>query len=155
MSEDWLEEALRNYQDAITGGTWKGIYRLEGKALESVMHDQAEACVHAFVELFGISPALDLDQFLEQMQMGGSSKVTIERDGDTILWREEHHGECMCPLVKREVVPLDKKLCVCAVSWLRMLVERHTERTVEVELLDSVAGGSQDCSFRITLGKAP
>jgi len=152
MSDDWLTEALRNYQDAITAGTYRGIYALDGEALERVMHDQAEACVHAFVELFAIPAELDLDAFLENIQYSGSSKVYIERDGDDILWREEHHGQCMCPLVKRGVIRLDKKLCVCAIHWVRMLVERHAGEPVQVELLESVATGADDCMFRLRIG---
>ncbi len=152
MTEDWLAEALRNFQDAITKGTFEGIYSLDGEALDRVMHDQAEACVHAFVELFGIPADLDLDAFLEHMKYGGSSKVAIERDGNDILWREEHHGECMCPLVKRGVIRLDEKLCVCAINWLRMLVERHTDEPVRVELVESVAGGAENCTFRVRVG---
>ena len=153
MTDDWLTEALRNYQDAGTRGTFEGIYSLDGEALDRVMHDQAEACVHAFVELFGISADLDLEAFLEHMQYGGSSKVHIERNGNDILWREEHHGECMCPLVKRGVIRLDEKLCVCAVHWLRMLVQRHTDEPVHVEMVESVAGGAESCTFRIRIGE--
>jgi hypothetical protein len=32
-----------------------------------------------------------------------------------------------------------------------MLVERHAKRPARVELLDSVAQGSKDCIFRVTL----
>ncbi len=59
----------------------------------------------------------------------------------------------MCPLVKRGVVELDGSLCGCAVHWLRMLLERHTTEAVQVKLLDSVAAGAENCTFRITLGE--
>ncbi|RMD82102.1 MAG: hypothetical protein D6815_10005 [Candidatus Dadabacteria bacterium] len=153
MSEDWLAELLRNFQDSITRGTFEGIYSLDGEALERVMHEQAEACVHAFVELFGIPADLDLDTFLERIQYGGSSKIQVERNGNEILWREEHHGECMCPLVKRGVIRLDEKLCVCAINWVRMLVERHARKPVQVELVDSVARGASDCTFRLKIAE--
>lgn len=152
MSEDWLEELFRDYQDAITRGAYQGIYALDGEALDAVMREQASSCVHSFVKLFDIPANLDLDGFLEAMATGGSTKVNITRDGDTIVWEEEHNGECMCPLVKRGVVALKPQLCVCGVHWLRMLVERHAQRPVEVELLESVATGSRNCSMRITLG---
>lgn len=155
MSEDWLEELFRDYQDAITRGAYTGIYALDEAALDLVMREQASSCVHSFVRLFDIPAGLDLDGFLEAMATGGSAKVNVKRDGDTILWEEEHNGECLCPLVKRGVVPLKPQLCVCGVHWLRMLVERHTDRRVHVEMLDSVATGSRNCTMRITLGAPP
>jgi hypothetical protein len=85
------------------------------------------------------------------MQMGGSSKIRIERDGNTILWEEQHEGQCVCPLVTREVVPLAPALCGCAKHWLRMLFERRVRGPVHVELLDSAAKGGQNCVFRVTL----
>lgn len=152
MSDDWIEQALRGFQDAITKGAYEGIYALEEPARDRVLESQAGACVHAFVELFGISKDLTLDEFLDKMRYGGSSKVEITRDGDTILWDEQHEGQCMCPLVKRGVVPLAPELCGCSVHWLRMLVQRHTDAKVSVELRDSVARGSRNCTFRVRLG---
>jgi hypothetical protein len=153
MSDDWIEQALRGFQDAITRGAYDGIYALDTPARDRVLESQGEACVHAFVELFGISKDLTLDEFLDQMRYGGSSKVEITRDGDSILWDEQHEGQCMCPLVKRGVVPLAPELCGCAVHWLRILVQRHTEKSVSVELLDSVAKGARNCTFRVHLSE--
>jgi hypothetical protein len=153
MSDDWIEQALRGFQDAITKGAYEGIYALEEPARDRVLESQAGACVHAFVELFGISKDLSLDEFLERMRYGGSSKVEITREGDTIIWDEQHEGQCMCPLVKRGVVPLTPELCSCAVHWLRMLVQRHTESKVAVELRASVATGARNCTFAVRIGE--
>lgn len=153
MSDDWIEQALRGFQDAITKGAYEGIYALEEPDRDRVLESQARSCVHAFAELFGISKDLTLDEFIEQMRYGGSSKVEITRESEnSMIWDEQHEGECMCPLVKRGVVPLAPELCGCAVHWLRMLVQRHTEKNVSVELLDSVAKGARNCTFRVRLG---
>ncbi len=151
MAEDWIQQLIRDYQDTITKGLYEGIYRLEPKQLDGVMQCQAHACFEAFVKLYDIPEELDLDAFLERMSIGGPSKIAIRRDGDTILWEELHEGQCMCPLVKREVVALEPGLCVCAVHWVRKLIERHARRPARVEMLESVATGSRNCVFRITL----
>lgn len=153
MSEDWIEQLLRSFQDEITKGAYEGVYALEGEARDRVMESQAKSCVHAFTALYAIPRDLGLDEFLERMKYGGSSKVEIRRDGDTIEWVEEHEGECMCPLVKRGVARLAPELCNCAVHWLRMLVQRHTDREVTVELGESVATGARSCAFRVKLGR--
>lgn len=151
MADDWIEQLTRDYQDTITRGAYVGIYQLPEQQLDRVMACQAHACVDEFVKLYDLPEQLDLDTFLARMATGGPSRITIQRDGDIILWEEEHEGQCMCPLVRRNVIPLRPELCVCAVHWLRMLIERHTQRPVHVELVDSVAKGGKNCLFHITL----
>jgi hypothetical protein len=63
----------------------------------------------------------------------------------------ECQGRCVCPLVTRGVIGLESGLCRCALHWLRMLIERHVRGPVRVELVESAAGGSADCVFRVTL----
>lgn len=152
MAEDWVDKALREFQRSIVRGAYEGIYSLDEEHLDGVMVAQARSCVQAFVDLYGISEDMDLDEFLARMTLGGSSKITIRREGNTILWDEQHEGECMCPLVKQGIISLQPSLCNCAIHWLRMLVERHVDQPVRVELLDSVAQGSRNCTFRITVG---
>jgi hypothetical protein len=151
MSDDPVEKIVRDYQDRITRGAYRGLEALDDSSLDRVMECQAEECVRAFVDLYQISDELDLDAFLEKMKMGGSSKIEIERDGNTIVWKELHGGRCMCPLVTREVIPLQPGLCRCATHWLRMLVERHVRGPVRVELLDSPLRGGPHCVFRIEI----
>ncbi len=151
MSEDLLEKMVRDFQDRIVRGTYDGVYRLEAPALDRVMECQASECVTAYTQLYGITDDLDLDAFLEKMQLGGSSKITIERSGKEILWTEHHEGRCVCPLVTRGVISLDVKLCGCAEHWVRKLFERRVKGPVRVELLDSAAKGGQNCVFRVTI----
>lgn len=151
ISDNPVEKLIRDFQDQITRGTYDGIYSLDARSLDRVMECQASACARAYVELYQISADLDLDGFLAKMEMGGSSKIRITRDGNTILWEELHDGQCMCPLVTREVVRLEPGLCVCAAHWVRNLFERHVRGPVHVEMVDSVAHGNQNCIFRITI----
>ncbi|MHC4109246.1 MAG: hypothetical protein ACYSTY_14290 [Planctomycetota bacterium] len=151
MSENPIEKLIRDFQDSITRGTWDGIYGLDEAGLERVMECQADACVRAYADLYQIPADLDLDAFLERMKMGGSSKIEIRRDRNTIFLEELHSGQCVCPLVTREVIPLKPALCRCAVHWLRKLFERHVRGPVRVELVDSAALGSQNCVFRVEI----
>jgi hypothetical protein len=151
MSDNPIEKLIRDFQDSITRGTYEGIYSLDEPALERVMECQADACVRAFADLYQIRADLDLDAFLERMTLGGSSKVAIQRNGNTILFEELHAGRCVCPLVTREVIPLEPGLCRCAVHWLRKLFERHVRGPVHVELVDSAALGNPNCVFRIEI----
>jgi len=152
MSDDWIEQLFRDYQNAITRGMYEGIAQLPEPQRDRVMACQAHACVDEFVKLYDLPDSLDLETFLARMNGGGPSQIRIQREGNRILWEEHHEGRCMCPLVRRDIVPLQPALCACAVHWLRMLVERFAHCPCHVELLESVASGARNCVFAVTLG---
>lgn len=146
---------MRQFQDRLVGGLYRGLYELEGVPLRRVMDAQADTCAQAFVALHQIPPHLDLEQFLERMKTAGPSRITVERHGDdTLLWTEWHEGECVCPHVRRGTIPLDPKLCLCGETWVRLLIERHARRHAHVALSESVATGAKNCVYRITLGES-
>ena len=150
---DWVEQLMRNFRDRLTGALYEGIYTLEGPELTRVLDAQAETCVHAFAALAEIPPDLPFDAFIERMKTAGPGAVQVERvSGDELLWTELHHGECVCPHVRQGVIRLDPKLCLCGETWVRLLVERHARRHATVEMVESVATGSQNCIYRIGLG---
>jgi hypothetical protein len=151
MADHPADELVRQFQDRIVAGTWNGLRGLDEAGFDGVMACQAASCAQAYVQLFQIPDTLDLDGFLERMVLGGSSKIEIRREGNTIRWEEIHGGECMCPLVKRGVVPLEPGLCRCAVHWVRDLFARHVKGPVHVRLLDSVALGAQNCTFEVVV----
>lgn len=145
---------MRQFQDRLLAGLYRGLYELEDEPLRQVMDAQAESCVQAFVALHEIPADLDLDGFLERMKTAGPGRVTVTRaEDDSLLWTEWHAGECVCPHVRRKTVPLDVKLCLCGETWVRVLVERHARRKAEVELIESVATGAENCAYRIVLGE--
>lgn len=150
---DWVEQLMRSFRDKLVGGLYEGVYALEGEPLRRVMDAQAEACVQAFVALTEIPAELDFDAFLVRMKVSGPSKIELERvSDDELLWREMHHGECVCPHVRQGVIPLDPKLCICGATWVRLLVERHARRRATVTLVESVATSAENCVYRVTLG---
>lgn len=149
--QNWVEALIRDFQDEITRGAYDGILRLDDRGRNTVLEAQAQACAHAFLKLYDIPTDTDLDSFLDRMRTGGPSPLRVERNGKTILWEEQHEGRCVCPFVTRRVIDLTPALCVCAVHWLKALVERVVKKPAEVELLDSAAKGAQNCTFRITL----
>ncbi len=149
---DWVEQIMRQFRDKLVGGLYEGIYQLEGEPLRQVMDAQAEVCAHGFVALMDIPADLDFEAFLERMRISGPSKIALERPSpDEIIWRELHQGECVCPHVRQGVIRLDPKLCDCGGTWVRILVERHARRHAKVELVESVATGSDNCVYRVTL----
>lgn len=109
--------------------------------------------MQAFVALAEIPAELDFDGFLDRMRTSGPSKVELERVSDDELpSRELHSGECVCPQVRQQVIPLDPKLCICGATWVCLLVERHARRSAAVTLVESVATGADNCVYGVMLG---
>jgi len=148
---DWVEVLVRDFQDKLTHGLYEAIYQLDDASVDALMEGQARTCVSAFTALAGLQTPMDLDAFLERMRTAGPSRIEIRREGATIYWREQHHGECVCPLVRRSVVRLDPKLCMCGAYWVQYLFQTVTQTAVDVETVTTVATGAEDCTFRITL----
>jgi hypothetical protein len=152
---DWVLDLMRDFQDRLLGGLYRGLYQLDDEPLRQVMDAQAETCVHAFVALHQIPADLNLDEFVERMKTAGPSRITVSReDDDSLLWTEWHAGGCVCPHVRRGIIPLEPKLCLCGETWVRLLIERHARRKAQVTLVESIATGAENCIYRISLGDA-
>lgn len=151
--EDWIEELRRKYQDHITRGLLEGVFALDDQAAEVAMTAMGHACAQAFVQLHDLKLNQDLDTFLQKIcLLGPGGKIKISRNGDTILWEEAQKGECVCPLVRRGVIEPHPRLCLCGVKWVQFLVEKVAQRPATVELVEAVALGHQNCTYRVTLG---
>ena len=148
---DWVETLVRNYQDQLTCGLYETIYRMDGACLDTLMDGQARSCVTAFLNLTSLAAPMELDAFLDVMRTTGPSQVEIQREGDVIHWTELHRGQCVCPFIRRQVIRLDPKLCICGAYWVKYLFETVADTAAEVEIVETVATGAENCRFRITV----
>jgi hypothetical protein len=148
---DWVQQLIRDYQDTLTCGLYEAIYTLDDRSVETLMQAQGRTCAGAFLQLSDLQGAMALDDFLKAMSTAGPSKVEIRREGDVVEWIELHQGECVCPFVRRKVVRLDPKLCICGAQWVQHLFERVARTRVEVETAETVATGAQNCHYRLRI----
>jgi hypothetical protein len=148
---DWVQQLIRDFQDKLTCGLYEAVYRLDQPNVEALMQAQARTCVGAFLDLGTLRGPLSLDEFLHAMRIAGPSQIEIRRDGDVIEWIEQHHGQCVCPFVKRDVIRLDPKLCICGAHWVKVLFETVAQTEVDVTQVETAATGAQNCHFRITV----
>lgn len=151
-AQEFMEDLLRSHQDEIVRGLYHGILALDDAAFKAVVREAASACRARFLRVVDLPPDLDLDGMIERISRAGPERIEITRTGDEILWRELREGQCTCPLVRRGVVELAPKMCACAAEWARGLVEMFHGGPVKVEMLESVATGSNSCLFRLKLG---
>ena len=152
IAKEFVGDLLRSQQDEIVRGAFRALLTLDEAATNTVFKEMADTCRARFLRMVDFPADLDLDGFIERMGRAAPPAPQISRDGDTIIWREFRDGNCMCPLVRRGTLDLHPKLCVCSTEWTRGLVETFHGGPVEAELLESVATGSRDCVFRLTLG---
>jgi predicted hydrocarbon binding protein len=146
---DWVQQLIRDYQDTLTCGLYEAIYKLDDRAVETLMRAQGRTCAGAFLKLSDLHGPMALDDFLKVMRIAAPSKIEIRRDGDVIEWVEQHQGECVCPFVRRKVVRLDSKLCICGAQWVQHLFEAVANTRVEVETVETVATGAENCHYRV------
>ena len=152
IAKEFVEDLLRSHQDEIVRGAFRALLTLDEAATNAVFKEMAGTCRARFLRMVDFPADLDLDGFIERMGRVAPPAPQISRDGRKITWREFRDGHCMCPLVRRGALDLDTKLCVCSTEWTKGLVETFHGGPVEAELLESVATGSRDCVFRLTLG---
>lgn len=60
-------------------------------------------------------------------------------------------GACLCPLVESKPADLSSTYCQCSVGYVKVMHELLLNRTVEVELVDSVLMGGRRCQFKLTV----
>ncbi|OGO08585.1 MAG: hypothetical protein A2Y61_06555 [Chloroflexi bacterium RBG_13_60_13] len=147
----FVQELLRADEDEIIGGLLRGLFKLDDPCLATLFAEMAGACRARFLRRAELPADIDMDGFIERMRLAGPGRIDIQRAGNEIVWSEIAEGQCSCPLVRLGVVELNPKLCACSVEWLRGVMEKFHDGDVAVELVESVANGSQSCVFRVKL----
>ncbi|MDI6857448.1 MAG: hypothetical protein QME71_03925 [Dehalococcoidia bacterium] len=154
-AQEFVDELLRADRDEIVRGFCRGFANLDAASGTALLSEMAGACRNCFLRRADFPDGLTLEGLIERLETAGPHRIEIRRVEKEIIWSELLEGRCACPLVRLGTVPLCPRLCDCAVEWLRGLIEKYHGGNVTVELVESVAGGSQSCVFRVKLGAAP
>jgi hypothetical protein len=90
----------------------------------------------------------DLDGWLTIMRGWHGGEEFVQRDSDvvTVLC-----SECVCPLVKDGPARLPDTFCYCSLGWMKEVFGTVAEKSIEIDLVDSVKRGGQECRFVIQL----
>lgn len=98
----------------------------------------------------------NVDEFLEAEQQNPVKGTGLVREGDImyLVYRPQELGvRCYCSLVRG--LPADEKIsltyCHCSKGFVKKFWEAVLERPVEVELIQSIVSGAQECKFAIHL----
>ena len=98
----------------------------------------------------------DVDEFLEAEQRNPTQGTRLVREGNMLyqVYSPQELGvRCFCSLVRS--LPADENMsltyCHCSKGFVKKLWEAVLERPVDVELVQSVVSGAQECKFAIHL----
>jgi predicted hydrocarbon binding protein len=75
-------------------------------------------------------------------------KGNVQRDGDVV---HVIYPRCLCHLVAKQPPRLPDTYCYCSRGWLKEMFETVHGEPVEVELLESIKRGGEQCSFTVRL----
>ena len=75
-------------------------------------------------------------------------KGNARRDGDVV---HVVYPRCLCHLVANGPERLPDAYCLCSRGWLKEMFETVLGELVEVDLLDSVKRGADQCGFTVRL----
>jgi hypothetical protein len=138
---------------------------LDTDTKHKLMQASGRAC---YIDAFGVAPkekatSAEAEGFINYLRNSGCEVV---RDGKkttiTYSWGRDHQnpwglimsdGYCMCPIVEKNTVKISPTFCQCSTGYVKELFERYTGRTAEVELMDSLKKGGNDCIFKIELSE--
>lgn len=91
--------------------------------------------------------AADLSDFSEkanQLHLGFTIRYA---NGELFLI----YPQCYCSCVKRVEKPVSKSWCYCSLGYAKKAFEYILDRSVEVELIESVKTGGKECRIKIFL----
>jgi predicted hydrocarbon binding protein len=153
-----LMEGCESY-DAIKSpakrARWiKGLMeRLEGEAGQAVAREVMLGCGRQCISRSLLKKAQKhwresdaIDDFLDKLNQAHIGGGSLRREGDTIYGSYEH---CYCGAVSKAKELVPSTYCYCSCGWYKRLFETVLDRSVDVELVSSIAQGAEVCRFII------
>lgn len=90
----------------------------------------------------------NLDGWLATLAKWHGGEEYVQRQGDVV---HVICSECFCTLVKDGPARLPDTYCYCSRGWMKETFETVVEKPVDVDLVETVKGGGQQCRFTIKL----
>ena len=89
-----------------------------------------------------------LDDFLLRLNENHIGGGELCLDGNTILGS---YSTCYCGSISKSKEKIPQTYCYCSTGWFKRLFEEVLEKPVQVEILQTIASGSDKCLFRISM----
>lgn len=112
-----------------------------------LMESCGRACARAEAVAAAQACGGDLEQLLSTLGRW-IGRENVQRDGGAV---HVVYRRCFCPLVGDEATEVPAIYCLCSRGWLKEMFETVVARPVEVELVESIKRGADQCRFTISL----
>ncbi|MDH4156206.1 MAG: DUF6144 family protein [candidate division Zixibacteria bacterium] len=93
-----------------------------------------------------------------------SAGYEIKEEGNVTVvnysWGRDHQnpwglmlkdGYCLCPIVESIPKGLSPTFCNCSAGYVKEMFQRNLGKPVDVEIVETLQTGADDCRFRITI----
>jgi predicted hydrocarbon binding protein len=133
---------------------------LDEETRKKVMMASGKACFLAWINETGqqIKPVTleRYKQWVDEKIKDGSQRV----EGNTIYFKymaaaetglPSEDSQCLCPLVEDKSEGLSRTYCWCSIGYVKQWYDMLFDKSVMVELTDSVLWGGKRCEFKITV----
>lgn len=91
----------------------------------------------------------DLDGFLKKIENKWLDGIEYSDDRKSFTLIGKKTGECFCPFAKKELTSVD--FCNCSIGWQKQVYETISGKPVEATVTESVLGGGERCSYKISI----
>lgn len=151
-SVSWITDVLENMDSMLDLETRKKIMQANGRA--------------CYTRAFGVGsntkPSPEIaDRFVSILRARGY-EIKDEGEITTIIynWGRDHQnpwglvmkdGFCMCQIVESGPEKMSPTFCQCSAGYVKESFERAIGKTAEVEVLESLKMGGNDCVFKVRL----
>jgi hypothetical protein len=179
--EGWIPELEKRMITGAETPAWRKVEKAELWIKDLMGHMDAkldreskvqllQACGRScYLRAFGVADERqrtpeEREQYLQRLAKDG---YEIERKGNavtfTFSWGRNHQnptglimhdGYCMCPQVESGPPGLSPSYCLCSTGYVQEIFQRTLGLPVEVELLESLKMGGEDCVFKVTFQNA-
>lgn len=112
-----------------------------------LMESCGRACARAQAVTAARACEGDLEQLLSTLGRWIGSE-NVQKDGDAV---HVVYQRCFCPLMGDEAIEVPGTYCLCSRGWLKEMFETVVARPVEVELVESIKRGADQCRFTVRL----
>lgn len=90
--------------------------------------------------------SVDLPEFLEKLNEHHIGGGNLHLEGDVVIGG---YDKCYCGSVSKRKDDIPINYCYCSTGWYKRLFEEIYDKSIRVEILQSIASGADKCVFRI------
>jgi hypothetical protein len=178
QDQDWIKNFDRDLAESTKTPPWARIHKaelwikdlmnnidihLDRDTRTKLMRANGRSC---YLNTFGVADAEKpsqeaVDSYLKRLKDAG---LEFKEDGEFTVfeysWGKEHQnpqgmilgdGNCLCPVVENIKTGLSPTFCLCSAGYVSEIFSRAVGKNVEVEIIETLKTGADDCRFKIKI----